>query len=538
MHLESHESSVIHSPFGDKVESRLVSAENHQYFLKAVFWILAGMFLACCFQVQVLLPVWLTIAISAAVTILSLTCMRVSRLSLLPRFYVLLYVMPFTSTLGYLFDDQYVFWQSPSATPLASDLRIINTMVTIGLVGLCGLLAGIELSAMFCKRPSVLRKHKKKKGLDKTLSVVQFTVLLVSALVLSWLSAPSHTVFTAAYASAAAGSTLARQANFNSAFLVSYILLILLYLDAERSQNAGQRKSWKTVAVYAALLWIIVVLQVLRGNRDSSGLIVALAILIITKPSFSLNWFRERIQQNKMIVRTALVLAGIAIVYVGMGSWRYRAADSGGWNFAEVRETFLHGLQMNTWSSVGLNNLGLAAEYDAGTIEYHYGKTYVDYFLSLPPGLISRIIGYVRPLEHSSGPNWWYTGLSTGGMQPAIVPFKNFGIMGTLCVLILYGFYIGRCECRAIGHNFYARLSYGATAVAGFLWFWYGDMNIIRTVMITFLLTMAYRLCIDNAPHIKDRLHSIRKPNSTLSSRYGNDRLKSDVKSITGKQVA
>jgi hypothetical protein len=536
MHLESCESFVINSPVSGTVKSLPVRAERHQYLVKAFFWIAIGIFFSGCFQAHVLPPLWVTIAISAAVTILSLTCMQISRLSLLPRFYVLLYIMPFTATFGYLFDEQYVFWESPSAAPLASDLRIINTMVTIGLVGLCGLLAGIELSAIFCKRPSALHKYKKTNQVARTLNFLQFIILLLSALALSWLSAPSENVFASAYGASA--DTVARQAGFNSAFLISYILLILLYLDAERSQNAGQRKFWKMTAVFATSLWIIIVFQILRGDRDSSALIVALAILIITKPSFSVNSFWAKLRQKKMIFRVTLLLVGIALVYVGVGSWRYRATGYRDWNLTEIHETFLHGLKGNTWSAVGLNNLGLAAEYNAGTIEYYYGKTYVDYLLSLPPGLISRFIGYTRPLEHFSNPNWWYAGLSTGGMQPAIVPFKNFGIMGTLCVLIMYGFYIGRCECRAMNHNFYTRFSYGATAVAGFLWFWYGDMNIIRTVMITFLLTMAYRLCIDNAPHIKDRLHSMQKPNSTLASRDGNDQLKLDQKNITGKQVA
>jgi hypothetical protein len=156
---------------------------------------------------------------------------------------------------------------------------------------------------------------------------------------------------------------------------------------------------------------------------------------------------------------------------------------------------FSEGLNNNTWTYLLLNNLGMAEEHASGRTEYLYGCTYLDYLKSLLPGTVTRSLGIDRPLETDRGPNYWYEGLSMGGIHPVCVPFRNFGALGAFLVLGVYGFVIGRWDIGSSSPAFLPRFLYGSVATTSFLWFWYGDMNIIRCLMIVGILTAAYRFC-------------------------------------------
>ena len=474
-------------------------SEHTRHLVLALFWLLGGTFLTASFYIRLIPPLTATISFAFVIFLFGIVVAKSSELSLLPRFYALLYFMPFSATLGYLFDENYIFWGSPAAFPLSSDHVVVNLMVMIGLVGLFGLFGGYEISSFLFKRASksVSLSQQSQHVKSPVLGMVSFLSLASIALFLSWLSAPKNTVLSAAYASASAGSSVAQQTNFNAAFLVAYVLLVMLYIDGERSAESCRKGHWKVYFTLAITFFAVIYFQVLRGDRDSIGLIIALASLYITKQQiFSTNFQRYKSKHGGKR-RVFFGLGVVILLFIAVGSWRFRANEIDLMSSSDLYDTFLNGLQQNTWTSVALNNLGLAAEYDSNVITYFNGQTYVDYFLSLPPGPIARAIGYVRPLETTSGPNWWYAGLSTGGMQPAIVPFKNFGIFGTFFILILIGIFISKIECDAQKETFYSRLYYGAMFVVSFKWFWYGDMNIIRCLMITSLLALLYRAFVD-----------------------------------------
>jgi hypothetical protein len=128
-----------------------------------------------------------------------------------------------------------------------------------------------------------------------------------------------------------------------------------------------------------------------------------------------------------------------------------------------VTELLADGFNQNTWTGILLTNLGLAERYQSGTIRYLYGQTYLDYLLSLPPGFLTYAIGYQRPLEATQGPNWWFMGLSGGGIHPVVVPFMNFGIAGCFIVMGIYGYFIAWCEKPSAGN--WRRYLYGILVV-------------------------------------------------------------------------
>jgi hypothetical protein len=154
----------------------------------------------------------------------------------------------------------------------------------------------------------------------------------------------------------------------------------------------------------------------------------------------------------------------------------------------------LLGCARNTWTAVALNNLAVATDYHYGTIEYLHGRTYGDYVLSIPPAVIVRPLGYLRPLDTAANPARWYNCLVTqGGMHPAVVPFRNFGVLGPLVIMSLWGGIIGFCELRSEKRTVASRMLLGCMVAGSMVWFWYGDMNLVRTLMIWFSLSLAYR---------------------------------------------
>jgi hypothetical protein len=159
-----------------------------------------------------------------------------------------------------------------------------------------------------------------------------------------------------------------------------------------------------------------------------------------------------------------------------------------------LNDRLVAAFQENTWTSILLTNLAQAAQFRNGTANYLYGETYVDYFLSLPPGILTRSLGIQRPLESDRGPNWWFIGISAGGIHIVVVPFRNFGIVGAFLILAAIGWFIGWVEMRNDQRRFWGRFLYGAIGVASFFWFWYGDMYLVRILMSVAILGPASRL--------------------------------------------
>jgi hypothetical protein len=307
--------------------------------------------------------------------------------------------------------------------------------------------------------------------------------------------------------------SLSEVLNFNAASLVSYIILILLCIDAEREMTSKRKRRRKFFAVISAMMFIVIFLQILRGERESLGLIVGLMALYLTGPVLSAT--RERLKSiGWRRMRKLIVPAGLVIVlFIGLGAARYTLSEPYSSSF-NLWETFVSGWEQNTWTAVLLTNLGITAQCRYGPMEYFYGQTYLHYVLSLPPGIVTNAVGIERPLEATRGPNWWFVGLSAGGIHPVVVPFKNFGILGVFVILCIYGFLIARFEMGNTSNAFWSRLMHGAVVTSSFLWFWYGDMNIIRGLMAAILLGAGYRVWVSWSGSLN---RSIRVERETLS---------------------
>ena len=78
-------------------------------------------------------------------------------------------------------------------------------------------------------------------------------------------------------------------------------------------------------------------------------------------------------------------------------------------------------------------------------------------------------------------------------MHPVVVPFANFGIVGAWLILASIGF-ISSCDNYGDSRVFSHRFFYGTVLCSSMLWFWYGDMNIVRAIMSYVISVVVYKV--------------------------------------------
>jgi hypothetical protein len=455
----------------------------------------SGFVLAVAFHAGYVLPLTGGILLLAAASVVAIALIGVTRLSLLSRFMLLVYALPFSVLIGYLLNPEFVWHFTPTGRQITQDHEVIRVLTTMGVVGLLGLVAGMRWAAVREPRAAAgtpMPEHRP----GPTLMAPLFLVILFFAVVFSWLSTPPETIFEAAY-SLEQSASVSESINFPAAYVLSYLLLIILVVDAERERSRSRRLA-KLAAVGVAVAYIVVALQVLRGNRESAGLIVALTALYLTSRVGVASGTPVRVVTRRRMLRLLLPLSAFVVAFIALGAIRgMMAGASAATEVLTASEIFELGLAHNTWSAVLWTNLSLAWEYREAGVAYKYGQTYLDYLLSLPPGFLTQLLGFERPLESWQGIGWEdAAGVSSGGLHPVVAPFRNFGAYGVLLVLMLYGFLIARVEQKSESGSLWARMLWAAVFSAGFNWFWYGDMPFIRALMFAVILYFLYRVAL------------------------------------------
>lgn len=448
------------------------------------FMVLAacGIALSVAFEADYLLPAKVSALAIFIVTFVGLFKLRLWAASPLSRLMVLLYFMPFSLSWGYLFDEDYTWWNTPLSIAYMSNPVIIDGMLMLGLIGLVALLAGLWFARLSTPQQLTIRLPRP----GGALQPVGFAILLLLGLLFSYISAPDETIFSAIYSAA---SGMAGQINFNAASMVSYMLLALLWIDTEREARLLLQR-YKRWAVLGTTLFILIFFQILRGDRDSFGLVVALAGLYVTEPKRTsvttvTTWRPERY----LLVGASggVVLAA----FLAISALRTRLAEN---DSLPLMQAIVEGYNESTWGSVLLTNLSLAAQYHEGRMEQEWGLTYLDYLYSLPPGFVTHALDVKRPIEPDQGPNFWFTDVSSGGVHIVTVPFKNFHTPGVLLILGFLGFVIGRAEIAGRHPLWPNRLWYATFFVGSAQWFWYGDMPMVRAIMAAGLAAGLYFL--------------------------------------------
>jgi hypothetical protein len=455
------------------------------HLISALFLSLVALVVSAFFFFAHMLPLTWSVTLMAVLAFWGIAAQSATRLSTLPRLMVLLYTVCFLATIGHLFDPYYVWWHTPVAVAMIRDRVVSEAMLTAGVVGLLGLLAGLHAAQAFMGRRPVPDAQP-----DRTLGILMFGAACAFAVLLSWIVAPAGTILERAY-NTGNSAMAAAPMNFNAAGLLSYVLVVLLVVDAERDVIPWRRR-WKVWLTAAATAYIVIVLQVLRGDRECTGLLAALALLYLTGGQ-SDDLIRKTALAWRRIRRVAIPAAVVVVLFIVLGAVRSSMARPEGRALPPMNRRLVAALQENTWTSVLLTNLAQAGQFRKGTAHYLYGQTYVDYLLSLPPGILTRAAGIQRRLESDRGPNWWFYGISAGGIHVVVVPYRNFGIVGAFGIMSLIGWFIAWVEIRNDPKRFWGRFLFGAMGVVSFSWFWYGDMYLVRILMAVAILGPAYR---------------------------------------------
>ena len=393
------------------------------------------------------------------------------RRALLATLAVVAYALPFVTLLGYVFADNYEWGPTPSARALSQDQGLMLGVAQIGLLGLAGLLLGLWAGLYPRPAPEPI-------STDFALPPTAAAAISMAALLLAWFSSPQSSIFTTSY-SEISRTNLASGIGLAAGFVAVMALVVVLAVDleAERRRKANAVK----LRMFAITVLLIVgPFQLLKGSRTAVGLVLALALLRLTRqtdsaPGGRRAWWHQRGTRRVLV---GLVVIGATFVVVGVVR---SSLHEGGLSAGDVAERSQNYVLHGTWEAVLATNVAASIE-DRDGEELLFGSTYVDYTASLIPGPIARVIGWERPITASRGPAWWSEGISLGGIHVAVVPYRNFGPLGVFIGLAAVGFVIGAVDRRS-HRSAFGRTLYGCVAMACVLWFWYGDMYVVRALM-------------------------------------------------------
>jgi hypothetical protein len=182
-----------------------------------------------------------------------------------------------------------------------------------------------------------------------------------------------------------------------------------------------------------------------------------------------------------------LLLIGGIIVFLlqFIGAYRSIAADGVG-ILAGLQNYLSEGTLFNgTWTAALLTPLATLGDYYFGERDYLFGKTYLDFFLSIPPTPVANFFNYDRPITSWSGPAWDVS-YGAGGTYISVVPFMNFSMIGVFVQTALVGLLIATIDRKVSGYS--PMWTLASFAVGVVLWgvFWYGEMYLLRAIVTTF----------------------------------------------------
>jgi hypothetical protein len=321
-------------------------------------------------------------------------------------------------------------------------------------------------------------------------------VWVVGGIMLSWLSAPEDTLFSAAY-------TMSKSAlddvNFPSAWMISYVFLAFAFCDAILDQNP-RRRAFKSKIVFAAIAFVVVFLQLLRGDRESIPLVIG-AILVY------FYWAAPLTQKRQLQIPWKKILAGgFILVVISMFLVAIRHLLTNIQNVAEFLDLLsnlyesdvigVSNLLHSTWSPVLLTPLSVAGDHVYNLLPLKLGEDYLNLFLSIPPGFLADAVGYERPINALTGPAWEMR-YGIGGTHAIVLPFMNFRMIGVLVIPALWAYIFTLFEKKALNRLGVGNLAFLCTiAMAAPHWLWYGEKYVINALVIWFLLNFLYRLSL------------------------------------------
>lgn len=407
-------------------------------------------------------------------------------------FYVA-YYLPFIHIIPYLFFDYnsnpIILW-GLAVNEYMVQKTVIEITAMIGVLGGLGMSFG---SSVF-KINNTFQTMTVKSSSYKSMGIFLYISWILFGLLFSLISAPSDTIFQSSYATT---NINILNVNLSSGWLISYIVLSFVFIDALNDCNI-YRRSLKLKLFIVVLVYIVIWLQFLRGDRESLPWIAALGFI----------YYNEKNKSSKISISPyRIILILIVIVLLGMVVGGIRSSslnlsfveaanliiDNFFYNDNFLLSNILHG----TWSAVLLTPLSISGDYFHGLHMYKYGRDYFDIFLSLPPGFIADLFGFVRPLDSSVGPAWEMR-YGLGGTHATVLPFRNFGIIGVFAIPAIWSFFISVKEQVIFGRfNKNDKVFLVTMIMIAPHFLWYGEKNLINALIIFYFSKNLYSLSVN-----------------------------------------
>jgi hypothetical protein len=472
----------------------------------AALFSIMGFISVALFHADVFFSIWVSVSILLGLSFFLVRQYRKKRIGLLMLVFWLIYALPFIHIPPYIWFDfstkPLLLW-GLAVNPYMLDERVIQLTAMIGAVGGLGFALGCSFSNKGIQQDN--GKH-----LDGTKRIFRTTTMPVwlgwvgIGVLLTALSAPQETVFTAEYTKSASALD---GANFSSAWMVSYVVLSFTFCDA-LLERATDTKRLKLILMTASVLLVVVWYQLLRGDRESIPWVFGLALVyfywgagITQRRGFTIPWHK--------ITATTFALFVVSLVVQVLRSGLVDVPVS------EVINLFLAFYQSDTigsnnvfagtWSAVLLTPLSVAGDHIYGLLRLKWGQDYLDLLLSIIPGFLADAIGYVRPLNANQGPAWEMR-YGIGGTHASVVPFINFSMLGVFLIPTLWSWFFASVEKLTLRRINVPKLSFLVTfAMAAPHWLWYGEKSAINALVMWLVLSFIYRVSLGMSRPTKSR---------------------------------
>jgi len=451
------------------------------------------------FHLDVYVPIWISVLISAWVTLFLIRRHLSGRVGMLMMVMWAVFALPFIHIVPYLWFDfggstPDFMWGLHPTNPYMFDPEIVQLTAMIGAVGGLGFAFGVGLAQPGAGGlPETSACHRPGRGV--ALSFPLWGVWMLIGVGLSWLGAPQETFLTANYTES---HSLLEGANFGSAWMISYGLLIFAFCDAVLDSDQA-RRAWKLKSVLLAVAFVVIYLQLMRGDRESLPMVLGLFLAYYHWANFRSTGQRaDRIWLK--IGGVGVILLVVALVF---GILRSSVAGQGASHLLDILVSLydtgairISNLLYGTWSAVLLTPLSVAGDHINDLLRLGMGADYVDFLLSIPPGFVADAVGYARPIDGLSGPAWEMR-YGTGGTHATVVPFLNFRMAGVLLVTAAWASALHFCEMHATKRLSVISLAFLCIMVTvSPHWLWYGEKYGMNAVVIWVLLWCAYRFSI------------------------------------------
>jgi len=468
-------------------------------YMSILFWSF-GVIGIWLFHEEFYLPIIVSATVLALVAWHLIRLYKQSRVGPLTMLLFVAYALPFIHVFPYIWFDfdaesPLILW-GLAVNPYMTDKTIIELMSMIGAVGAAGFATGVSLLQGKLSMGLTVGEIVRYRPPGKTLSMPVFLAWVVIAIILTWVSAPVDTVFTAVYTES---KTINENWNFPSIWMFSYAFLVFALADSmfESSPRTGKLK--RKIILYSILL-IVIWFQLLRGDRESLPFVLAAILMYYVWGKGLFGAAKDRVKLNWPMMLLLVFVVFVAAYLVG--AVRHSLTEVG--DISDLLEVLSNlvaagairfdNLITGTWSAVLLTPLSVAGDYINGSLSLKYGQTYLDLLGSIVPGFLADWIGYARPIDALRGPAWEMT-YGMGGTHAVVVPFINFRMAGVFMVVALSSFAFSKIERYSVKRLTVSNLALlGIIAMAIPHWLWYGEKNIMNALIIWLMLSVLYRV--------------------------------------------